>query len=197
MRRSTFLYFVLTFLMFTSQAFAKVEKYTFDPSHTSILFKIDHLGFAKFIGEIMKYDGHILFDREHPAKSSVEIVMHMDSIDTDVPELDKKLLGPTYFNTAKYPSATFKSTKIEVTGDNTANITGDLFLLGKTKPVTLTVVFNKSQQVPFGSQPYKAGFSATGKLYRSAFGMTELLPAIGDEVFLEIELEAERVEVIE
>ena len=96
-----------------------------------------------------------------------------------------------FFNVEKFPEMTFKSTGVTVTGENTGDVTGDLTLLGVTKPVTLHVTFNKAGKHPMGDK-YAAGFSATGTLRRSDFGMDYGLPMVSDEVELRIEVEGVR-----
>ena len=97
--------------------------------------------------------------------------------------------SPDFFDVAKYPDMTFKSTKVVVTGDNTADITGDLTILGITKPVTLKVVHNKSGVLPMNDKMFVAGFSAMGKIKRSDFGMTNGIPMVGDDVDLYLEVQ--------
>lgn len=181
--------FVMASIPVMAQA---ADKYLFDKSHTSILFFIDHLGFSKMVGEFHDYDGVLMLDAENPENSTLEVTIRPTSVDTDVPVLDKKLQGPTYFNTKEFPTARFVSTKIERTGENTAKVTGDFTMLGKTKPLTLDVTLNKHATHAFADGKV-AGFTVKGELFRSAFGMTELLPAVGDKVSLHIETEFEQV----
>ena len=96
-----------------------------------------------------------------------------------------------FFNVEKFPTMTFKSTNIEITGENTANITGDLTILDTTKPVTLDVTHNKSGVHPFNGE-FVAGLSATTTVKRSDFGMTYGLPAVGDDVEIRLEVEGFR-----
>ncbi|HEX2753257.1 MAG TPA: YceI family protein, partial [Alphaproteobacteria bacterium] len=116
-----------------------------------------------------------------------------NSLTMDDDAWEKHLKNEDFFNVEKFPAMTFKSTKVEKTGDNTGRVTGDLTLLGVTKPVTLDVIFNKGGIHPY-SKKYVAGFSATGKLNRSEFGMTYGLPGVGDEVNISIEVEGIREE---
>lgn len=180
-------------ILFAVPAYAAPENYSFDKAHTQILFNVSHLGFSHSWGEFLEYDGAIVFDEENPENSSVEVTIYTAGIDMDDKKWDEHLTGADFFHVEKYPEMTFKSTAIEITGDKTADITGDLTLLGVTKPVTLETTFNKAGEFPMGDL-YKAGFSATAKIKRSDFGMDYGLPAVGDEVNIVLEVEANRDE---
>ncbi len=169
------------------------EKYEFDKVHTQILFFVDHLGFAKSQGEFHDYDGSFMFDREHPEKSSVNVTIKSSSIDMDDEAWDTHLKSDHFFNVEAFPDMTFNSTSIEVTGEKTADIIGDLTILGVTKPVVLKTVYNKSGENPY-SKKFESGFSATASLKRSDFGMTYGLPGVGDDVEIRIEVEAVRAD---
>lgn len=177
----------------SSPARAEVEQYKFDKAHTQIFFAVNHLGFSTSRGKFVDFDGGFTFDTASPEKSSVEVTIKPAGLDLDDQAWNDHLKNEDFFNVEKFPTMTFKSTKIEVTGENTANITGDLTLLGVTKPVTLAVTHNKSGKHPFGDK-YVSGFSAKGTLKRSDFGMNYGLPVIGDDVGIEIEVEGDRVE---
>ena len=179
-----------------SHAQSNVEQYAFDKAHTSILFFVNHLGFSMSQGKFLEYEGGFTFDRENPENSEIDVSIKTASIDMDDEEWDNHLKNADFFNVEEYPEMTFKSTGIVVTGDNTADITGDLTLLGVSKPVTLKVVHNKSGQHPFGDK-YLAGFSATTTIKRSEFGMNYGLPNVGDDVEVRIEVEAVREDATE
>ncbi|MGB0696871.1 MAG: YceI family protein [Rhodospirillaceae bacterium] len=172
----------------TAQA---ADAYSIDAAHTNILFEIDHLGFSTFIGEFTAFDGAIQFDADDPAKSSVEFTIEISGVSTDVPKLDEHLIGPDFFDAAQFPTATFKSTAIEVTGENTGKITGDLTMKGVTKPVTLDATLNGAGKHPF-ADVYVAGFSAETVIKRSDWGVSAYSPAVGEEVTLIIELEGHK-----
>lgn len=184
---------LLATILSASPAYADVEHYTFDKAHTQILFFVDHLGFSRSHGEFLDFDGQFTFDTAEPAKSNVDISIKTSGLDMNDQKWDEHLKGPDFFNVEKFPDMKFKSTSIEVTGENTANITGDLTLLGITKPVTLAVKHNKSGKHPFGEK-YVSGFSATASLKRSDFGMNSYVPMVGDDVEIQIQVEGERVE---
>lgn len=167
------------------------EKYEFDKAHTQILFFVSHLGFSMSEGEFLEYDGELIIDRENPENSSVDVTIQTESIDMDHEKWEEHMKNEDFFHVTEFPTMTFESTNVEVTGENTAQLTGDLTLLGTTNPVTLDVVHNKSGENPFSGK-YIAGFSATGQLLRSEFGMDYGLPGIGDEVEIRLEVEAIR-----
>ncbi|NCO03926.1 MAG: polyisoprenoid-binding protein [Alphaproteobacteria bacterium] len=179
------------FAVSIAPAKAEVEDYDFDKAHTQILFFVDHLGFSKSQGEFHEYDGMFSFNRSEPEKSSVEISIQTNSIDMDDKKWNEHMKNEDFFNVEKFPTMNFKSTAIELTGDNTAKLTGDLTILETTKPVTLDVIFNKAAKHPFNGK-YVAGFSAKTKIKRSDFEMNYGLPLVGDEVDIMIEVEGVR-----
>lgn len=170
---------------------AEVETYSFDTVHSQVLFFVSHLGFSISEGEFLDWDGSITFDRKNPENSSVEVSIDTASIDMDDEKWDDHMKNADFFDVEKYPTMTFKSTSVEVTGENTANITGDLTILETTKPVVLATTFNKAGKHPYGDK-YAAGFSATAEIKRSEFGMNYGLPNVGDDVEIRIEVEAVR-----
>ena len=169
--------------------------YKLDKTHASIVWKVSHLGLSNYTARFTDFDVDLLFDNEKPENSKIIATIDPTSIKTDYPhpekkDFDKKLVeGSGWFNTTQFPEIKFKSTSVKKTGDETADVTGDLTFLGVTKPVTLNVAFNKAiGNHPFANKP-ALGFSATGSLKRSDFGMTKYLPNIGDDVELLIEAE--------
>ena len=174
----------------TAQA---AEKYSFDKAHTQILFFADHLGFSKSQGEFHDYDGYFSFDRAAPEKSEIDVTIKTASIDMDMEKWDAHMKNKDFFDVETYPEMHFKSTSVEVTGENQADITGDLTLLGQTHPVTLHVTHNKSGKHPFNGK-YVAGFSAHATLDRSLWGMTYGLPMMDKNVELRIEVEGVRAD---
>ena len=174
-----------------SPAQAQIERYAFDKAHTQVFFGVNHLGYTTSRGRFMDFDGYIEFNRAEPAKSKTEVTIQTGSIHMGDEKWDEHLKGTDFFNVEKYPTMTFKSTGIEVTGEKTAKITGDLTILETTKPVVLDVTFNKADKAPFGEE-YKAGFSATTAIKRSEFGMEYGLPMVGDDIDIMIEVEAVR-----
>lgn len=181
--------FALASLLLAAPAYAAPEKYTFDPLHTQIVFKVSHLGFSKSQGRFTKFDGGFTFDKEKPTASSIDVTIDANSINMMSAEWDDHLKQENFFNVKKFPTITFKSKKVTVTGENTGNIAGDLTILGVTKPVDLDVEFNKLGQHPM-SKAQVAGFSATAYFKRSDFGMNYGVEmGLGDDVTIEIQVE--------
>lgn len=144
-------------------------------------------------GRFHEIDGGFVFDEENIGQSSVELTINTTSVDMDVEALNEHLRTADFFNVEQFPTMTFKSTSTKKTGDNTGEITGDFTLLGVTHPVTLNVVFNRAAEHP-STKKYTAGFSATGSLKRSDFGMTTGVPFLGDQIEISIQVEGQRVE---
>lgn len=179
---------------------AKIEAmpsglYKLDPTHASLTWKVSHLGLSQYTARFKKFDVDLMLDPVNVENSKVKATIDVTSIETDYPKPEEKDFNAKlrndveWFNSSKFPSITFVSTKIEKTGEKTGKMTGDVTFLGVTKPVTLDVVFNAALgNHPFANKP-AIGFSATGKLKRSDFGFNTYIPQIGDEVTLSIETE--------
>ncbi len=165
--------------------------YRLDPSHFAVLWKVSHLGFSHFVGRFDRADATLDFDPAAPAAASLTVTVETASLDTRLPDLDSTLRGSGWFDVATYPQAVFRSTAIAITGPATGSVTGDLTLLGVTRPVTLDVTFNGGATNLLTGH-YTLGFAATGTLLRSEFGLTNLVPAVGDEVELEIQAEFQK-----
>ncbi|CAO3455974.1 Protein yceI precursor [Azospirillum argentinense] len=163
--------------------------YKLDPAHTAVVFIVDHLGFSKAVGSFNTVAGELAFDKDAADKSSLSVTIDTASIDTNHAKRDEHLKSPDFFNAKEFPKMTFKSTKIETTGDKTGKLHGDLTLLGVTKPVVLDVTFNKDGVSPASKQE-TVGFSARGTIKRSDFGMKYGVPNIGDDIQIIIESEA-------
>src|SRR5579872_3469200 len=133
-----------------------ISEYKLNAPHTQILFAVDHLGFSHSYGKFLGYDGHLRLDYDHPEQASVEVVIHTTSVEMGDKAWNNKV--KEIFKTDQYPDMTFKSTAVKRTGEKSADVTGDLTLLGVTKPVTLHVTMNKVGRDPFGN--YVSGFSA-------------------------------------
>lgn len=164
------------------------ETYKLDANHTAITWHINHFGFSTPSGKFMSVDGEVTLDEANPAASSVKVTVDVNGINSGVAKLDEHLKAPDFFDVAKFPTATFVSKKVQLTGKDTAKVDGDLTLHGVTKPVTLDVKLNK-----IGENMMKlktAGFTASTTLKRSDFGMTTYVPNLGDDVKIEIESEA-------
>lgn len=181
--------FVATAAGSLTPAFAAPVSYKIDPAHTAVAFIVNHIGFSNVIGRFNTVGGDISFDKDAVEKSTVNVTIDAASIDTNHAKRDEHLRSPDFFNAKEFPKLTFKSTKIEKTGDKTGKLHGDLTMLGVTKPVVLDITFNKDGVSP-ASKLETAGFSARGTVKRTDFGMKYGAPAVGDDIQLLIEIEA-------
>ncbi len=164
------------------------ETFTLDPTHTFVVWHINHFGFSNPTGKWLA-NGTLVLDEKHPQDSKIDVTIETASIDTGIAKLDEHLKSKAFFDVEQYPTATFVSNKITLNGKHAAKVEGTLTLHGVSKPVTLDVTLNKIGINPI-TEKKTAGFSAKGKIKRSDFGMTTLIPGVGDEVKLDIEAEA-------
>jgi polyisoprenoid-binding protein YceI len=187
---------VLTMTMATPSALAqqvssrdpkvvKAGDYKVEPRHTQVSFSISHFGITDFSGFFSGASGALRLDSSAASASELEVSIPVSSILTTVPLLDNQLKNDQWFDVAKYPNATFTSTKVTPTGNNSATITGDLTLHGVTKPITL-----KARLIGSGTNPldksFNVGFEAVGTIKRSDFGIKQYVPLVGDDVALKI-----------
>ncbi len=170
---------------------ASAADYKIDPSHTHVLFLVNHLGFSNMIGLFGETTGTIGFDPATPAASKLKVDVKTGSLQTQFAPRDVDLKGADWFNVAEFPDMTFVGKTFTKKDDKSGQVTGDLTLLGVTKPVTLDVAFNKAGVRPTDKAD-TVGFSARGSLNRSDFGLKTFIPYIGDKVDLIIETEATR-----
>lgn len=162
--------------------------YNVDGKHASLTWKVTHVGISNYTARFKSFDADITFDPANIEKSSVKATIDPLSLETDfVPtaerDFNKELrTEEKWFNAGKFPKITFTSTKVEVTGEKTGKIYGDLTLLGVTKPVVLDTVFNGAYLVqPFNKKP-TLGFTAKTEITRSDWGLDTYAPMIGDKV---------------
>lgn len=171
--------------------------YTIDKSHTSVTFRVSHLGFSNYTAEFSDVDGQLQLDPANPAAATLNVTIDPRSLDIPAPPAGflNALLGAQWLNAAQFPEITYRSTSIEVTGANTARVTGDLMLHGVTKPVVLEVTFNGGYAGNQMDPNARLGFSAHGTLSRSEFGVSLGVPppgsnmGVGDAVEFTIETE--------
>ena len=177
--------------LFSASAFAmaKPVTYTIDPTHTATVFTWDHFGFSTPAGNFTDITGQIVVDNDKPEKSSVNVTIPLSSINTNVKALDDHLLKSDFFDAEKFPTITFKSTKVETSDKKKFKITGDLTIKGITKPVVLDAVLNKQAEHPMAKVP-AIGFNATTSFDRSAFGVGAYVPNVGDKITVNITTEA-------
>jgi polyisoprenoid-binding protein YceI len=179
-------------LIATPTAQAEPRDYVMDEDHFAIVFMVHHLGLADTVGMFREARGSFTFDEETGELSDVEIVVRTDSVFTNHEARDKHLRNADFLNAGEYPTMTFTADKAVRTGENTAEVPGELTLLGVTKPLTLDVTFNGSRDYPFGDGHHAIGLSARGTITRSDHGMTYATQndIVGDEIDLIIEFEA-------
>ena len=163
-----------------------------DPSHSQVGFSVKHLVISNVRGEFRKYEGKVVLDDADVSRSTVQAVIDASSIDTGVADRDGHLRSPDFLDVAKYPTVTFRSSKVAKAGKDGLDVTGDLTLHGVTKPVVLHVATTPEVKGMLGET--RRGFSATTRIDRKDFGLTwskivEAGPAVGDEVVITLDLE--------
>ncbi|HDY97639.1 MAG TPA: YceI family protein [Pseudomonas sabulinigri] len=158
--------------------------------HASVNFKISHLGYSWIYGRFNDFSGNFSWDADKPEASAVKVSINTTSVDSNHAERDKHLRSDDFLNVGAHPTATFESTKVEMTGDDTANITGNLMLNGVTKPVVLDAKFIGEGEDPWGG--YRAGFSGTTTLALKDFDISMDLGPASQEVELIITVEGVR-----
>jgi polyisoprenoid-binding protein YceI len=163
--------------------------YTLQPNYTQGVFRWNHLGFSSPAAQFGQAEGTLEFDSKSPSKASVQVTIPLASLSTSVPELDEHLRTADFFDVAKFPIATFKSTKVEAgaTSDK-LKVTGDLTMHGVSKPVTLNVAIIKVGMNPRLNVPC-VGFDATTTLKRSEFDLGKFVPLVSDDIQVQISSE--------
>lgn len=172
----------------TLGAQAAESSYKLDPTHTFPTFEISHLGFSTFRGRFDKTEGTVTLDTAKKT-GSVEATIDVNSISTGVAKLDEHLKNEDFFDAKKYPTITFKSTRLKFEGDKLDEVTGDLTMHGVTKAVTLDVDDFTCKQHPLAGV-WACGANLETKIKRSDWGISKYSPNVGEEVKLKIEVEA-------
>jgi polyisoprenoid-binding protein YceI len=173
---------------------AQKVTYAIDPAHSEVDFGIKHMGISTVHGRFAVKDGTVDLDEKNMADSSVVATIDVASVDTGVPQRDAHLKSPDFFDTAKFPTATFKSTKVVQAGEG-YDVMGDLTLHGVTKPVTLHMEAPSKEQIGMDKKPHR-GFTATTTIKRQDFGLTwnRTLKSgdnvLGDDVKMTFDIEA-------
>jgi len=173
--------------------------YKVDKAHTSLLFRVKHMGFSNFTARFRRIDAQLQFDPHNLTATQLTATVDARSIETDYPDpsydFNGELQGEPYLNAAKFPEITFRTTQVEDLGNNALRVHGDLTLRGVTKPIVLDATYNGGYlKHPMDPQA-RVGFSAHGVLRRSEFGITGGIPAagsnlgVGDQVSIIIESE--------
>ena len=189
---------LLAAVLAVSAAPALAQTYKVDPAHSSADFTIRHMGITNVHGHFGNLSGTINFNAADVTKSTVEATVDVTTVDTGVPQRDGHLKSPDFFDAAKYPTMTFKSTSIAKTGDG-YDVTGDLTLHGTTKSVVLHMDAPGKEQTAMDGKTLLRGFSASTKIHRQDFGLTWKGPAtatgdavLADDVKVELEIEAKK-----
>ena len=162
--------------------------YKLDPTHTDVLAQWTHFGFSQPSAHFGISEGTLVYDAADVGKSSVQVTMPITGMNSFVDKLDEHLASGDFFDAAKFPNATFKSTSVAAAGTNKLTVTGDLTIKDVTKPVTLDVTLNGAGEHPM-LKKQAIGFSATATIKRSDFGVGAYAPNVSDEVQLRITTE--------
>ncbi|MCJ8160586.1 YceI family protein [Acinetobacter zhairhuonensis] len=168
---------------------AKPVAYQIDPTHTATVFSWSHFGFSTPSANFSDIQGTINVDNDKPANSSVNVMIPLASLNTNVKALDEHLKKAEFFDAVNYPNITFKSTKVEALGNDKYKITGNLTVKDVTKPIVLDAVMNKQGEHPM-TKLQSIGFNATTSFDRSAFGVGGYVPNVGDKITVNITTEA-------
>src|SRR5437660_2461093 len=168
------------------------DNYAIDPAHSSVYFKISHLGLANVFGRFNEFSGNFTLDPDDAGKCSFEMTIKPESVDTNNPKRDSHLRSPDFFNVKQFPAITFKSTAIKAAKDG-YEVTGDFTLHGVTKPVTLTLEGGKKAEFPKGVQ--RTGYSTDLTLKRSDFGMDKFVGMLGDDVHIAVSFEGTKKKI--
>ena len=171
-----------------ASAFAAPQTYVVDGTHTLPRFSYSHFGLSTQLSRFNKTTGTIVFDKE-ARSGSVDIVIDMTSVDTGVALFDEHIQGADFLDTTTYPTATFKSTNVVFEGDKPAAVEGNLTIKGVTRPVTLRVTSFQNMPHPM-LQKDAIGANATVTVKRSDFNAGKYAPNMGDEVTIDIPVEA-------
>lgn len=175
-------------LMLSAPALAQSATWQLDPAHSSAQFAVRHMGISTVRGTFTKLSGTAHHDAADPKNDSVDVTIDTASVDTRVEMRDNDLRSDHFFDVQKYPTMTFRSTKVESAGSDKLKITGDLTIRGVTKPVTLAVD-GPSKPVNDGRGHLHMGISATAIVNRTDFAMTGYQGMVGNEVQLTIDAE--------
>jgi len=177
-------------------AAAEMVRYEIDPEHVTVAFMVDHVGYANTLGIFRDVSGHFMFDPEARELGAVEITVDAASVWTNNERRDEHVRNADFLDVENHPAVSFTAMGGEATGETTGTVTGDLTILGQTKPITLEVELNKIAPYPFGHKRETIGASIRGTVVRSMYGMDYAVAngLVGDEVELLIEIEAIKAE---
>lgn len=174
-----------------SPAVAEPQSYEIDPEHFSIGFLAQHLDFADVIGMFLEGGGSFTYDAETKTVSDLRVEIDADSVFTNHKRRDRHLRSPDFLNAREFPAIVFTGAAAEALSDNAGTVTGNLELLGQSRPVTLDVTLVNAAVYPFGHEKFTLGISARATFNRSEFGMSYGIgDLVGDEIELMLEFEA-------
>jgi len=182
----TCIFTLITFLCSAAFTARGADTFKVDPVHSSVFFSIKHLGVTDFYALFKDISGTVTFDKADPAKSSVELTVPVESIDSRNPKRDQHLKSPDFFNAKQFPTLSFKSKKVEGSGD-TFRISGDFTLHGVTKPITIE--FKKGSEGKGMEGEVRGGGETRFTIKRSDYGMTFMKDALGDDVNIILSVE--------
>jgi len=168
------------------------EQYTLDPTHTTVAFLIDHVGYAKTLGLFTEVTGTFSFDQSTNTVSDIIVTVGTASVNTANEARDKHVRNADFLNVKEFPEMSFKAATATIDESGSGSIEGTLTLLGQTRPLVLDVQLNKAEKYPFGHKKFTLGVSASGELMRSEYGMDYGVAnaLVGDAVTLILETEA-------
>lgn len=178
-----------TAALVSTVAFAAPLTYKIDANHTDVVASWSHFGFSNPVAHFGKVDGSITYDPAKVGASKVEVTLPLSGLNSHVGDFDDHLRSEDFFDAAKFPNVTFKSTSVKAAGEGKLTVVGDLTIKGITKPVTLAVTINKVGVQPMAKRE-AAGFNATTTIKRSDFGVGKYAPNVSDDVTLTITTEA-------
>jgi len=171
---------------------AALAEWAIDPAHTHVSFTVNHLGFSDVKGMFREFDAEVSFDPEDLAATSVTFTIAAASVDTLWDPRNENIRSGDFLDVAHHPEITFVSTAVEPTGEGTATVAGELTIKGVTNPVTLDATLNAIGPNPFNAEQEIAGFTLTGEIDRTAFGIGFGAPAIGAVMPVTINVELTR-----
>jgi polyisoprenoid-binding protein YceI len=183
-------------MMLATGAGAEPARYELDPEHLTIAFLVEHIGYARTLGQFTAATGGFTFDDATGALSAVRVVVETDSVNTHHEARDRHVKSRDFLDSGAQPTMTFTAESARRAGERTFVVAGELELLGVRRPLELDATWNKTAPYPIGARAEVMGVSLRGKLKRSEFGMTYGVAddLVGDDVQIIVELEARRID---
>jgi polyisoprenoid-binding protein YceI len=165
----------------TDPAAVPAGTYALETSHARVVFSLSHMGFSTWYGDFSGTTGTLTLDPKNAAAAALAVTIPVASVSTTNAKVDSELKAANWLDATQFPTITFKSTKVTLTGATTAQVAGDLTLHGVTRPVVLDATF-KASGVNMLTKAYTVGFEVKGRIKRSDFGVKTYVPLIGDDV---------------